>query len=419
MIFRKRANGNGAGKSRNGGRPGLTRRVKMSALMTLTAFCCALTVAAVFSGSMVCYAVSYEGTDLGTVSDRAELDRAIQEAEEIATDILGQECSLASSITVTADIGASQGDEGLTEKLLASVEGIAEGYAITVDGKAVGTMDSPEQLWDILTSILEGYSTENTVSIGFAQTVAVEYTFISQDLCSDPEEIAAMLSPDNEDSQFSLDVISSENVEILDSIPMETKYEYSDQMYSDERELIQEGSDGVMSTRYIVQLVNGQEISRMMTGSGTISQPVEQIIEVGTLPGSRTDSTGSYIWPTDGNLTSDFGNRSVAVGSSNHKGIDIAGPVGTDVWAADGGTVIYAQYWSGSGYGNIVMIEHDNGDITYYAHLDSISVQEGDEVAQGDIIGAMGATGNVSGSHLHFEVRPGGGEPANPLNYLP
>ncbi len=419
MIFRKRANDNGAGKSGNGGRPILARRVKMSALMTLTAFCCALTVAAVFSGSMVCYAVSYEGTDLGTVSDRSELDRAIQEAEAIASDILGQECSIAPSITVTADIGSSENGNGLTEKLLANVDGIAEGYAITVDGNAVGTMDDPQKLWDILTSILESYSTENTVSIGFSQTVAVEYTFISQDLCNDPQEIEALLSPENGDSQFSLDVVSSESVEVLDNIPMETVYEYSDEMYSDERELLQEGSDGVMSTRYVVQLVNGQEIARTVTGSGVISQPVDQVIEVGTLQGSRTDSTGSYIWPTQGNLTSDFGSRSVAVGSSNHKGLDIAGPVGTDVWAADGGTVIYAQYWSGSGYGNIVMIEHDNGDITYYAHLDSISVQEGDKVAQGDLIGEMGATGNVSGSHLHFEVRPGGGEPANPLNYLP
>jgi murein DD-endopeptidase MepM/ murein hydrolase activator NlpD len=118
-------------------------------------------------------------------------------------------------------------------------------------------------------------------------------------------------------------------------------------------------------------------------------------------------------------LTSDYGYRSVAVGSSNHKGIDIAGTYGSDVCAADGGTATFAQYWDGSGYGKIIMIEHDNGDVTYYAHLSEILVSAGDKVAQGDVIGKMGNTGNVSGTHLHFEVRPNGGEPVDPLAYLP
>jgi len=134
------------------------------------------------------------------------------------------------------------------------------------------------------------------------------------------------------------------------------------------------------------------------------------------MPGSRTDSTGTYIWPTTGVISSHFGYRSPGVGSSYHKGIDIANDRGTDVWAADGGTVIYAD-WA-TGYGWFVKIEHDNGDVTCYAHLKKFIVEVGDKVSQGDIIGYMGNTGISSGPHLHFEVRLDGDKKVNPTKYL-
>ncbi len=401
-----------------GRRFSLSKKVKLSALMALTAFCCVLTLSVVIGGSLVCYAVSYDGTQVGRVADREVLREAIEAAEAQAAQILGQEYPIAPEVTVTADLGVSENSQELAEGLLSNVEGIIETYAITVDGEPVGAMGSQEDLQGILDSILGEYSTSDTLSVGFAQDVKVEYMFVSDELPSDARQISRLLDPEG-DGEFSLTVISSGTVQVLEQVPFETVTEYNDEKYSDEQTVFVEGVNGLQRNTYVAFMENGQEISRQVLESQVISEPVTQVMEVGSIPGSRTDSTGSYIWPTDGHLTSDFGSRSVAVGSSNHKGLDIAGPVGTPVWAADGGTVTYAQYWSGSGYGNIVMIEHDNGDITYYAHLNSISVSVGDKVAQGDIIGEMGATGNVSGSHLHFEVRPGGGEPANPLNYLP
>ncbi len=99
-----------------------------------------------------------------------------------------------------------------------------------------------------------------------------------------------------------------------------------------------------------------------------------------------------------------------------HTGIDLAAPIGTTVFAADGGTVIFAG-WSNWGYGNSIVLAHGNM-LTLYGHLSRITVRCGQQVGAGAPIGAVGSTGNSSGPHLHFEVRPGGGEPVNPVGYL-
>ncbi len=99
-----------------------------------------------------------------------------------------------------------------------------------------------------------------------------------------------------------------------------------------------------------------------------------------------------------------------------HSGIDLAAPIGTPVFAADGGTVIYAG-WSNWGYGNTIVLAHGSM-LTLYGHLSRILVRCGQRVGPGDPIGAVGSTGNSSGPHLHFEIRPGAGEPVNPTGYL-
>jgi murein DD-endopeptidase MepM/ murein hydrolase activator NlpD len=98
-----------------------------------------------------------------------------------------------------------------------------------------------------------------------------------------------------------------------------------------------------------------------------------------------------------------------------HRGLDIAAPIGTPIYASDGGTVISAG-WNSGGYGQLIEIDHKNGYTTRYAHLNKISVKVGQEVPQGFRIGDMGTTGRSTGPHLHFEIRKGGGavDPCSP-----
>ncbi|NPV76695.1 MAG: M23 family metallopeptidase [Anaerolineae bacterium] len=112
--------------------------------------------------------------------------------------------------------------------------------------------------------------------------------------------------------------------------------------------------------------------------------------------------SGTFVWPAVQHFLS--GNDYW----SGHLAIDIAAGEGAPVYAADSGVVVYAGS-IGGGYGNMVMIDHQNGYHTLYAHMSQISVYCGQGVGQGQLIGLAGSTGNSTGAHLHFEVRYLGG----------
>lgn len=113
-------------------------------------------------------------------------------------------------------------------------------------------------------------------------------------------------------------------------------------------------------------------------------------------------------------VTSTYGNR--ATRNDFHSGIDLAGNYGDNIYAYKSGKVIKVQY-SNVSYGNMVLIEHDNGMKTRYAHMSSIIVKNGQNINCGETIGYMGSTGNSTGNHLHFEVIIND-KTVNPYNYI-
>ena len=125
--------------------------------------------------------------------------------------------------------------------------------------------------------------------------------------------------------------------------------------------------------------------------------------------GSGTVGSGVFMFPVASYvyISSRFGERVHPITGElkHHNGMDIASNMGTTVYAADSGTVVLAEWYGG--YGNCIMIDHGNGYKTLYGHLSSISVSSGQSVSKGDVIGAVGSTGNSTGPHLHFEVYRG------------
>ena len=118
------------------------------------------------------------------------------------------------------------------------------------------------------------------------------------------------------------------------------------------------------------------------------------------------------------NFTSGFGVRSDPFRgrAAMHGGIDLAGPVGTPIYAtADG--VVGRSEWNSGGYGNLVEIDHGEGIQTRYGHLSRLIARPGQRVARGDLIGLMGSTGRSTGSHLHYEVRIDG-RAVNPIPFM-
>ena len=131
---------------------------------------------------------------------------------------------------------------------------------------------------------------------------------------------------------------------------------------------------------------------------------------------TSSGSSPSFSWPIKGLITSHFGNRTLGGRSDYHTGIDIDGRTGDSIRAAESGKVSFSGRISG--YGNTIIIDHPGGYSTVYAHNSTNLVQKGQSVSKGEIIARLGATGNATGSHLHFEVRVNS-KPVNPLNYLP
>jgi murein DD-endopeptidase MepM/ murein hydrolase activator NlpD len=136
--------------------------------------------------------------------------------------------------------------------------------------------------------------------------------------------------------------------------------------------------------------------------------------------GAKYTGNGQFTWPFPGysRVSSEYGWRTHPITGKKkfHSGIDLAGPYGSSIVAAEDGTVVKAG-WNSGGYGNYVIISHGSGLSTLYGHNSSVTVSAGQKVKRGQTIAKCGSTGLSTGNHLHFEVMKGGST-VNPRGYI-
>jgi murein DD-endopeptidase MepM/ murein hydrolase activator NlpD len=128
-------------------------------------------------------------------------------------------------------------------------------------------------------------------------------------------------------------------------------------------------------------------------------------------PAAKSEDKPEFRWPAKGRVISGFGSK-----GGNGDGISIAVPEGTPVKAAEGGTVAYAGEEL-KGYGKLVLVRHDNGYVSAYAHNGELNVKRGEKVSRGQLLAKSGSSGNVTSPQLHFELRKGS-TPVDPTKYL-
>lgn len=143
----------------------------------------------------------------------------------------------------------------------------------------------------------------------------------------------------------------------------------------------------------------------------SLSQPDMEHPKQGAI---TLDPSSDFRWPVEGPISSKFGAKAKGL---NNDGINISAPRGSPVLASAGGTVVYAGNEM-KGFGNLVLIRHEDNWVTAYAHLERILVERNSVVAAGDMIGTVGTSGGVANPQLHFEVRHGG-KAQNPETLLP
>jgi len=171
--------------------------------------------------------------------------------------------------------------------------------------------------------------------------------------------------------------------------------------------LQRDGSDVSIGEELIIP--GGKVIQIITKPASTIKNTLLRQIAA-PLPSISAPAGSGYLWPTVvKRITQYFGWR--------HTGLDIAGPIGTPIYAARTGKVVKAQGGYNGGYGNYIVIDHGGGVTTAYGHSSKLLVEVGEYVEQGQVISFMGSTGRSTGPHLHFEVRINGAR-QNPLKYI-
>ncbi len=220
--------------------------------------------------------------------------------------------------------------------------------------------------------------------------------------------------------QISIETVITKTKTLNEAIPFGTEYIYDETMAQNKQIVQSSGKNGSKTAVYLIDYVGDKEISRHLMSEVINSEPINQIVVKGTRElteeEKRVMSTGKYIFPSKGEHSSSYGWRTFGGYNEFHKGLDIRSNAGLELVASDGGKVIQARN-RGDGYGLCILIEHDDGTITRYAHCSKLLVKEGQSVAQGEYIADMGRTGQASGVHIHFEMIKDG-VTVNPIDYL-
>lgn len=413
--------------------------------------------------------VTYDGKVLGSLSSEAEAEEARAELEKVTAQTLGRSFTIDDSLIQYSSGLLRRQDlvdkETYEEALSQQVGMVTAAYCLYVDGERIGATPYEGALEQLLEQMQRSATNEGTISVSFAENVEVKeefvptdslmnlgflaetlystktaevtYTVVKGDTWSeiaedhgltskellalnpgydmDKLQIGEILTMSASVPYLTMTVVQQERY--VDSVAFDVEYTESSDIYVGDYKVTSAGQYGAADTVANVTYVNGEETERTILSAVTLRQPVTEHRLQGTKPRPRTAPTGTFRWPTTGRISSRFGGRRSpgGIGSTNHKGLDIAVPYGTPIYAADGGTVTYAG-WMG-GYGYLVQIDHGNGYVTRYGHNSSLTVSVGQKVYKGQQIARAGSTGNSTGSHCHFEIRYNG-VARNPLNYL-
>ena len=414
------------------------------------------------------YSVSVDGQKLGVVANTAQFEAVERKVEDRVEVILGRDYSLDGHVSFSRCLvkKRSLSDlSGFETYLFNQVDEVTRGYVLTVGDETLAVQTDSARLEALLDAIKAPYVNENTIVAEFTTPVGLTCEYVGKDQFQDDiTQVEALLTSNTREAvvytvkqgdtysgvasrydmtvselmamnpQASLNkllvgdqltvsasipylgVRTVDKVRYEEAIPAPVEYVDDDSMYQGDTKTLDPGVDGSQMVDARITYLNGMEEQRDITNVQQLSAPQTKLVARGTKERPKTMAKGNFIWPVRGTITSRYGGRSLFGTYNFHGGLDIAVPYGTSIKAADGGKVITSG-WNNS-YGYYIVIDHENGKQTYYAHNSKLLVSAGQRVYQGQVIAKAGATGNSTGSHCHFEVRING-QRQNPRNYLP
>jgi len=422
--------------------------------------CCAFLWSVVSYGANLDYviAVEYNGTQLGYIAEEADYTTAQQIVQQ-RLSYTDEEYEI--SFQRNFRLILSDGDENilssgqLADRMLQCADiSLCTGYGVYVDDEFFGAVSDTQPIQDALAKQLSAYSDMLgglIDNISYAKEVRyVEGTYLAENLVN-ANTIARQLTKTEEtfrtytvrkgDSIYTIAAKYTTTAEKLRElnpdmpdvpelservrVPVTTHfipivYQKTTDVTSfidydvvrietmllpiGTEKVMTEGVKGEKLNTVQITYIDGAESERVILSSQLVSAPVDEELGVGiyeAAPASTSTvlaGSGQFAWPLDGGRVSDtFG------GARGHGGIDLAAPAGTNIYAADDGVITFAGWHSS--YGNYLIIDHENGYQTLYAHCTTLLAGVEQEVSRGQLIALVGTTGHSTGNHLHFEVR--------------
>ena len=296
-------------------------------------------------------------------------------------------------------------------------------YSVTINGESVGYSKDKSKLQTRINKYMEKGEDENNSNIAFVQVDNLpEYKMclLKRNIITNDDEIFEKIKQSGVVYYKYYAIIEGEEEKAYVS-----QFSQAEDIVNQLREKESNNIDQIsILEMYDTELKDFAEVDATVAAlyqqKVIIEQPTPKKVAIGKVNTSTNISyqkvplTLNLIKPISGIITSRFGARS-SIRVSNHTGLDIGASIGTPIKAAATGTVTFAGY-KGS-YGYMVVISHSNEVETYYGHCSKLYVTAGQKVNQGDVIAAVGNTGNSTGPHLHLEIRVNG-VAYNPQNYL-
>ena len=407
--------------------------------------------------------VHLNGEEIGVVKDKISLVALIEERTHSVQEDSGLEVGVASEVEFKKIFSFSGDDpEQVKETLLSGLEFGLKAAVIVVDGKEVAALPTLEEadglLEQLKSSFVKTSSNLEVEVVRFREEVELRETYCRVEEIVDKDAALNVLLYGSESllqhtvsrgesfwtiaSKYKLGVSALQaanpgirpevlqvgaklslklnepfvRVEVVEkqtynqAIPFATTYTTDSSLWTWDRKIKVAGKAGTQQVTARIVKVNGKEEKRDILSTQITASPTTQVVARGTKTAPSL-STGSFLWPTTGVITSPYGMRWGAM----HAGVDIGAPQGTAIKAADSGMVTFSG-WNG-GYGNMVKIDHGNGTSTLYAHASKLLVSQSSAVEKGQVIALVGNTGNSYGAHLHFEIHVNG-KHVNPLTYF-
>ncbi|MBE7048469.1 MAG: M23 family metallopeptidase [Ruminococcaceae bacterium] len=406
------------------------------------------------------YEITVSGQIIGTAQNKEAYEQLVTDINHEISYVGGEGFTPSATPEISLKLipkGAFSDDADMREALKSTSQNMLPAYGVYVNEQVLFALPNEQSALNVLEDYKAQYTAgKENIQADFCETVTVSHRFVPKTALKTqtgamnqlltgrivlhtlaegdtPESVASHYQitvddvlklnslSDFETPQTQLKICTEEPLlsvktierkTIEEEIPFTTIEKDDPTIYEGNLVVTQEGAPGSRMVEAYVTSVNGVETSREVLSESILSVAVDKIVKKGTKEPPSPVGTGRLSVPTSGALSSRFGSR----WGRTHAGIDLSAAVGTNIYAADNGTVIYSDYNNG-GYGYLIQLDHGNGIITYYGHCSELLVPEGAVVAKGDLIAKVGNTGRSTGPHLHFEVRVNG-TPTDPMAYL-